>query len=63
MGRRGLLVYAFEAHETKSVKTAFVKENTNLAVIPGGLTSILQPLDVALNKPYKDGVRRTDPKN
>ena len=57
--RRSLLVYdAFEAHVTESVKAAFVRENTNLAVIPGGLTSILQPLDVALNKPFKDGVRK-----
>ena len=41
--RRSLLVYdAFEAHVTKSVKAAFVRENTNLAVIPGGLTSISQ---------------------
>lgn len=57
--RRSLLVYdAFEAHVTESVKAAFVRENTNLAVISGGLTSILQPLDVALNKPFKDGVRK-----
>ena len=25
-----------------------------MAVIPGGLTSVLQPLDVCLNKPFKD---------
>ena len=55
--RRSLLVCdAFEAHVTERVKTA--QENTNLAVIPGGLTSILQPLDVSLNKPFKDGVRK-----
>ena len=28
------------------------------AVIPGGLTSMLQPLDVVLNKPFKDRVRQ-----
>ena len=47
--RRSLLVYdAFEAHVTDPVKAAFKRENTDLAVIPGGLTSLLQPLDVSL---------------
>ena len=45
-------------HITKSVKTALAKENTNLSVIPRRLTSILQPLDVFLNEPFKDGVRK-----
>lgn len=60
LGRRNsLLVYdAFEAHVTDTVKAAFKRENTDLAVIPGGLTSILQPLDVSLNKLFKDGVRK-----
>ena len=31
--------------------------NTTIAVIPGGLTSVLQPLDVCLNKPFKDKLR------
>ena len=53
------LVYdAFEAHVTDRVKALLNWEKTDLAVIPGGLTSILQPLDVSLNKPFKDGVRR-----
>ena len=57
--RKSLLVYdAFEAHVTDTVKAAFKRENTDLAVIPGGLTSILQPLDVSLNKPFKDGVKK-----
>ena len=47
--RRSLLVYdAFEVHVTDSVKAAFKQENTDLAVIPGGLTSLPQPLDVSL---------------
>ena len=55
--RRSLLVCdMFEAHVTESVKIALTRENTNLVVIPGGLTSILQPLDVSLNNPFKDGV-------
>jgi len=57
--RRSLLVFdSFEAHMTDRVKRALKRENMNLAVIPSGLTSILQPLDISLNKPFKDGVRK-----
>lgn len=31
--------------------------NTECAVIPGGMTGILQPLDVSINKPFKDRLR------
>jgi hypothetical protein len=31
---------------------------TDLAVIPGGLTSVLQPLVVSVNKPFKDNARK-----
>ena len=34
---------SFEAHKTEQVKRSFKSENTDLAVIPGGLTSVLQP--------------------
>ena len=44
----------FRSHQVKSVKKCVYKSNADLAVIPGGLTSILQPLDVPLNKPFKD---------
>ena len=46
------------AHVTDTVKASLKRENTDIAVIPGGLTSILQPLDVSLNKPFKDGVKK-----
>ena len=49
---------SFEAHKTEQVKRSFKSENTDLAVIPGGLTSVLQPLDVCLNKPFKDRVKQ-----
>ncbi|CAG8800623.1 14332_t:CDS:2, partial [Cetraspora pellucida] len=35
----------------------FRSGNTDLAVIPGGLTSMCQPLDVCINKPFKDKLR------
>ena len=49
-----LLVYdQFKAHVTESTKRFATKLKTHLAVIPGGLTNQLQPLDVSVNKPFK----------
>ena len=47
----------FRAHLTDKVKQRASSERVHQAVIPGGLTSVLQPLDVVLNKPFKDRVR------
>ena len=56
--RKSLLVMdSFEGHKTDSVKKRCNEENTDIAIIPGGLTSVLQPLDVCLNKPFKDRLR------
>jgi len=38
---------------TESTKRLATELNTHLAVIPGGLTSQLQPLDISVNKPFK----------
>ena len=54
---RSLLVLdSFSAHRTDPVKRRFKEKNTNIAIIPGGLTSRLQPLDVSLNKAFKSKV-------
>jgi hypothetical protein len=56
---RSLLVLdSFTAHRTDPVKCHFKEKNTDMAVIPGGLTSRLQPLDVSLNKAFKAKVVR-----
>uniref|UniRef100_A0A6G5A925 Putative pogo transposable element n=1 Tax=Rhipicephalus microplus TaxID=6941 RepID=A0A6G5A925_RHIMP len=56
--RRNMLVLdAFRGHLTASVKESLRDGRTDLVVIPGGMTSTLQPLDVVLNKPFKDRVR------
>ena len=56
--RKSLLVMdSFEGHKTDLVKKRCNEENTDIAIIPGGLTSVLQPLDVCLNKPFKDRLR------
>ena len=43
----------FRAHITEATKKRFKEEKTHLAIIPGGLTSQLKPLDVSTNKPFK----------
>jgi transposase-like protein len=52
-----LILDSFTGHKTDTVKKRFREKKTDLAVIPGGLTSKLQPLDVSLNKPFKAKVR------
>jgi len=43
----------FKAHVTESTKRLATKLKTHLTVIPGGLTSQLQPLDISVNKSFK----------
>lgn len=52
---RGLLVLdAFRCHRSEAVKS-ILKENykTDIAIFPGRMTSVLQPLDVSVYKPMK----------
>lgn len=53
-----LVLDSFRGHLVQPVKTAIEEGKTELVIIPGGLTSVLQPLDVAINKPFKDHLRR-----
>jgi putative cell wall-binding protein len=43
---------AFKGHLTDAVKNQLLKMNTEFVVIPGGMTSVLQPMDVSINKPF-----------
>lgn len=59
MRKRSLMVWdMFRGHLTDAVKRNSRELNTDMAVIPGGLTSVLQPLDVCINKPFKDRLRK-----
>ena len=51
-----LVLDSFRGHTLDSVIEEFTDKQTHLAVIPGGLTSKLQPLDVAINKGFKEKV-------
>jgi len=53
-----LVLDAFKGHLTDSVKNQLRKMKTELVVIQGGMTSVLQPMDVSINKPFKDRLRQ-----
>ena len=56
--RKSMLVWdSFRAHLSNPVRRTLQSLNTECAVIPGGMTGILQPLDVSINKPFKDHLR------
>ena len=42
------------------LQNIFSIKNINVVVIPKGLTSILQPLDTSLNRPFKDWMKRSN---
>ena len=53
-GRRLLVWDAYRCHLMPSVKsTVHNQTNTDLSIIPGGLTSQLQPADLCWNKAFK----------
>ena len=52
--KKSLLVWdMFRIHLVEKIKALLNSNATRQAVIPGGCTCILQPLDVSLNKPFK----------
>ena len=50
-------VLMFKTPKIESIRKKLGEANTDVAIIPGGLTSQLQPLNVSLNKPFKEAVR------
>ena len=56
---KALLVWdQFWAHKMDKVKDCSKDLKTSQAMITGGLTLVLQPFDVVLNKPFKDRLRQ-----
>ncbi|CAG8663244.1 10030_t:CDS:2 [Dentiscutata erythropus] len=53
-----IFVDGHRSHIHEDVKRAFMVEGLDLLEIPGGTTSILQPPDVSINKPFKNGMRQ-----
>lgn len=52
-----LILDLFHGHTTKEVKDCLSRNGIDLVVIPNGMTLLLQPLDVSLNKPFKAHVK------
>ena len=58
-GKKSLLVMdTFSAHCSDEIMNLLSKHHSSVALIPGGCTSKLQPLDVSLNKPFKQVCRQ-----
>ena len=53
-----LVLDSFCGHTMEEVKTLLKKGKTDLVVIPSGLTSMLQPLDVCINRPFKFALKQ-----
>ena len=47
-----------KSHLCEKVKAAVKRCNNDITVIPGGLTSVIHPLDVCLNKLFKNKLRQ-----
>jgi hypothetical protein len=48
-----LILDSFHGHTTEVVKKTLKTRNKNQVIIPGELTSMLQPLDVCINRLFK----------
>ncbi|KAE8740145.1 hypothetical protein FOCC_FOCC014343 [Frankliniella occidentalis] len=51
-----LVMDSFRGHLTEQVKDKFKRMQTDMVIIPGGMTSLLQPLDICINKPFKNKI-------
>lgn len=52
-----LVLDSFRGHLTQSIKDTCKEQRVTRAVIPGGLTSKLQPLDLTVNRSFKSHLR------
>jgi len=49
-----LVLDLFGAHKTQEVLGTFLANDITISLIPGGCTSLVQPLDVSINCLFKD---------
>ncbi len=56
-GRSLLVLDEFECHKQKCFIDELKQVGTRVAIIPGCCTSVLQPCDVGINKPFKSRLK------
>jgi hypothetical protein len=49
-----LVMDAVSFHKTADIKRKLREQNITVVMIPAGCTYLLQPLDIAVNKPFKE---------
>lgn len=49
-----LVLDLFPAHKTQEVLDTFLANDITVSLVHGGCTSLVQPLDVSINRPFKD---------
>ncbi|GFV83257.1 pogo transposable element with KRAB domain [Trichonephila clavipes] len=53
-----LIMDSMKSHVSENVKNTLKSVSAKIAIIPGGLTKKLQPLDVGINRSFKSKVRK-----
>jgi hypothetical protein len=49
------------SHKTGAVRKLLKKHDVTLSMVPGGCTGLVQPLDVSVNRPFKDILKQVFP--
>jgi hypothetical protein len=55
----GSNLHGFDGQTTENVKAQLRRKKCDLVIIPGGMTGMLQPLDVIISWPFKAHIRRS----
>ena len=57
MGSSLLIMDSAPVHISEEIKSLYLSNNKRLLFIPPGLTSLLQQLDLSINKLFKEGIK------
>ena len=56
--QRLLVLDEYKAHKSQAVRETAKGKKTDIVYVPGGCTSLAQPLDVSVNKPFNVRIRQ-----